>query len=285
MIDFRKYSINIGGRLVELAKPQVMGILNVTPDSFYSASRCGEDRDIIRQRVRQIVDEGADMIDVGGYSSRSGADDVSAEEEYRRLRIGLEIIAEEAPDMIISVDTFRASVAERCVEECGAHIINDISGGDMDKDMFLTVARLHVPYILMHMRGTPATMTQLTEYENVTADVIKDLAFKADRLRRLGVCDIIVDPGFGFSKNVAQNYELTRHLHEFVEMGYPVLVGISRKSMIYKLLATKPEAALNGTTVLNTFALMQGAHILRVHDVKAAVEAVKIVSATNGNEF
>lgn len=278
MVDFRKYSINIGGSLVELSRPQVMGILNVTPDSFYSGSRCGVDEEVIRCRVRQIVDEEADMIDVGGYSSRQGADDISPDEEFGRLRTGLRIIAEEAPGMVVSVDTFRADVARRCVEECGAHIINDISGGDMDDAMFATVADLHVPYILMHMRGTPATMNTLTDYADVTADVILDLARKADRLRRLGVCDIIIDPGFGFSKTVEQNYEMMHNLHEFVEMNYPVLVGISRKSMIYKLLGTSPEEALNGTTVLNTLALMQGAHILRVHDVRAAVEAVRIVA-------
>ncbi len=229
-----------------------------------------------------MLDEGADMIDIGGYSSRPGADDISPEEELERLRTGLKIIAEEAPDMIVSVDTFRADVARRCVEECGAHIINDNSGGDLDSDMFTTVASLHVPYILMHMRGTPATMTRLTDYECVTADVIKDLQAKACKLRLLGVNDIIIDPGFGFSKTVEQNYELMRNLNEFINMNFPILVGISRKSMIYRLLGTSAEEALNGTTVLNTMAALQGSHILRVHDVKAAVETVKIVAATTG---
>lgn len=280
MAKFRNYSLNIGGRLVEIDRPQVMGILNVTPDSFYSGSRCGVDEEVIRHRVRQMVAEGADMIDIGGYSSRSGADDISPEEEYSRLSTGLRIIHEEAPrEMIVSVDTFRASVARRCVEECGAHIINDISGGDLDSDMHATVAELHVPYILMHMRGTPATMSGLTQYECVTADVIKDLQAKAFHLRRLGVNDIIIDPGFGFSKTVEQNYEMMRDLGEFIAMDYPVLVGISRKSMIYRLLGTSPEEALNGTTALNTIAALSGAHILRVHDVKEAVEAVRIVEA------
>lgn len=282
MAKFCSYSINIGGRLMTIDRPQVMGILNVTPDSFYSGSRCGVDEAVIRGRVRQMLDEGADMIDIGGYSSRPGADDISPEEELERLRTGLKIIAEEAPDMIVSVDTFRADVARRCVEECGAHIINDISGGDLDSDMFATVASLHVPYILMHMRGTPATMTQLTDYECVTADVIKDLQAKACKLRLLGVNDIIIDPGFGFSKTVEQNYELMRNLNEFINMDFPILVGISRKSMIYRLLGTSAEEALNGTTVLNTMAALQGSHILRVHDVKAAVETVKIVAATTG---
>ena len=280
MVKFRNYSLNIGGRLVEIDRPQVMGILNVTPDSFYSGSRCGVDEEVIRHRVRQMVAEGADMIDIGGYSSRPGADDISPEEEYSRLSTGLRIIHEEAPqEMIVSVDTFRASVARRCVEECGAHIINDISGGDLDSDMHATVAELHVPYILMHMRGTPATMSGLTQYECVTADVIKDLQAKAFHLRRLGVNDIIIDPGFGFSKTVEQNYEMMRDLGEFIAMDYPVLVGISRKSMIYRLLGTSPEEALNGTTALNTIAALSGAHILRVHDVKEAVEAVRIVEA------
>ena len=282
MAKFCSYSINIGGRLMTIDRPQVMGILNVTPDSFYSGSRCGVDEAVIRGRVRQMLDEGADMIDIGGYSSRPGADDISPEEELERLRTGLKIIAEEAPDMIVSVDTFRADVARRCVEECGAHIINDISGGDLDSDMFATVASLHVPYILMHMRGTPATMTRLTDYECVTADVIKDLQAKACKLRLLGVNDIIIDPGFGFSKTVEQNYELMRNLNEFINMDFPILVGISRKSMIYRLLGTSAEEALNGTTVLNTMAALQGSHILRVHDVKAAVETVKIVAATTG---
>ena len=274
--------MNIGGRLVEINRPQVMGILNVTPDSFYSGSRCGVDEAVIRRRVRQMIDEGADMIDIGGYSSRPGADDISPEEEYLRLKTGLRIIAEEAPGVITSVDTFRASGARRCVEECGAHIINDISGGDLDSAMYATVAELRVPYILMHMRGTPATMTQLTDYECVTADVIKDLQQKACSLRLLGVNDIIIDPGFGFSKTLEQNYELMRNLEAFVEMDFPLLVGISRKSMIYRLLGTTPEEALNGTTVLNTIASLGGAHILRVHDVRAAVETVKIVAATTG---
>lgn len=282
MSDFKKYSINIGGRLLEIDRPQVMGILNVTPDSFFSGSRCGSNDAVIRCRVKQMIAEGADMIDIGGYSSRPGADDIPPEEEYARLRKGIAIIHEEAPNAVISVDTFRADVARRCVIECGAHIINDISGGDLDSDMFTTVAELNVPYILMHMRGTPATMTSLTEYDDVTADVIADLMAKASRLKELGVSDIILDPGFGFSKTVEQNYEMLRNIHNFVELNMPVLVGISRKSMIYKLLGTSPEESLNGTTVLNTIALLQGAHILRVHDVQAAVEAVRIVAATTG---
>lgn len=281
-IEFKKYSLNVGGKLFEICRPQIMGILNVTPDSFYSASRCGTDAGAIRRRVRQMLDEGVDMIDIGGYSSRPGADDVSPDEEYERLRKGIQIIREETADMPISVDTFRAEVAYRCVTECGADIVNDISGGDLDSGMFDVVAQLNVPYVLMHMRGTPSTMQTLTDYDDVTADVIADLQKKVNRLRLLGVNDIILDPGFGFSKNVEQNYELMRNVSAFTELEMPVLVGISRKSMIYKLLGSSPEESLNGTTVLNTLALMQGAHILRVHDVKAAVEAMKIVGATTG---
>lgn len=282
MDTFKKYSINLGGKLFLIDRPQVMGILNVTPDSFYSGSRCGSDENVIRKRVRQIASEGADMVDIGGYSSRPGADDISPDEEFTRLKKGLSIIREEIPDIPVSIDTFRASVARRCIEEFGPCIINDISGGDLDGDMFGTVAELKVPYILMHMRGTPATMTSLTDYENVTADVILDLMHKVERLQELGVNDIILDQGFGFSKNLEQNYELMRGVRNFVDLDFPLLVGISRKSMIYKLLGSSPEESLNGTTVLNTIAIEQGAHILRVHDVKEAVEAVKIVGATFG---
>ena len=263
-----------------IERPQVMGILNVTPDSFYSGSRCGVDEAVIRRRVRQMIEEGADMIDIGGYSSRRGADDISPEEEYSRLRTGLKIIAEEAPGVITSVDTFRAEVARRCVEECGAHIINDISGGDLDSNMFATVASLRVPYILMHMRGTPATMTQLTDYECVTADVIKDLQAKACKLRLLGVNDIIIDPGFGFSKTVEQNYEVLRRMQEFEALGCPLLAGLSRKSMFYKPLGITPEEALNATTAANMLALERGANILRVHDVRAAVETREVYVRT-----
>lgn len=259
-----------------------MGILNVTPDSFFCDSRCDED-DKITARVRQIVTEGARIIDIGGYSSRPGAKDISATEEYDRLAHGLAIIKREAPEMIVSVDTFRADVARRCVEDWGVDIINDISGGTLDKNMFDTVADLKVPYILMHMRGTPATMQQFTQYDNVTGDVIQELSEKVLQLKEKGVQDIIIDPGFGFSKTVEQNYELMNHCEEFHCMGFPLLVGISRKSMIYKALDLTPATALNGTTVLNTIATLKGAHILRVHDVKEAVETVKIVQLTQNN--
>lgn len=270
------YTINAGGRLLDLQKPVVMGILNATPDSFYAGSRTQTEAEIAA-RVHQIVDEGAGIIDVGAYSSRPGADDVPAEEEARRLRHALDIVRREAPDAIISVDTFRADVAKMCVEEGGAHIINDISGGTLDKNMFRTVARLRVPYILMHIQGEPHTMQQAPHYDNLEQEVFLFLSQRVDQLRQLGVADIILDPGFGFGKTLAHNYELMNRLEDFREFDLPLLVGISRKSMIYKLLGTTPVEALGGTIALNTIALMKGAHILRVHDVRAAVETVRIV--------
>lgn len=270
------YTINAGGRLLDLQTPVVMGILNATPDSFYAGSRTQTEAEIAA-RVHQIVDEGAGIIDVGAYSSRPGADDVPAEEEARRLRHALDIVRREAPDAIISVDTFRADVAKMCVEEGGAHIINDISGGTLDKNMFRTVARLRVPYILMHIQGEPHTMQQAPHYDNLEQEVFLFLSQRVDQLRQLGVADIILDPGFGFGKTLAHNYELMNRLEDFREFDLPLLVGISRKSMIYKLLGTTPVEALGGTIALNTIALMKGAHILRVHDVRAAVETVRIV--------
>ena len=273
MQKFEKFSINIGGKLHFIERPWVMGILNVTPDSFYTGSRCQSDEASAR-RAEQMVAEGAEIIDVGGYSSRSGADDVTPEEEFRRLSQGIEAVRKAAGDEYpISIDTFRASVARRCIDKYGALIINDISGGTLDKQMFSTVAELKVPYILMHMRGTPSTMQSLTKYDNLLADIIADLAFKASTLTQMGVSDIIIDPGFGFSKDVEQNYELMAHLDEFHALGLPILVGISRKSMIYKPLGITPADALAGTIALNTAAIMAGAHIIRVHDVASAVQA------------
>lgn len=276
------YSINAGGRLLDLSTPVVMGILNATPDSFYAGSRTQTEAEIAR-RVRQIVDEGAAIIDIGAYSSRPGADDVPADEEMQRLRHALAIVRREVPDAIISIDTFRADVARRCVEEEGAHIINDISGGLLDKNMFRTVARLGVPYILMHIQGTPRTMQLHPHYDNLEQEVFLFLSERVDRLRSLGVRDIILDPGFGFGKTLAHNYELMNHLEDFAEFDLPLLVGISRKSMIYRLLGGTPDDALGGTIALNTVALLKGAHILRVHDVRAAVETVRIVQALRGN--
>ena len=268
--------INVNGHLMDLSEPQVMGILNVTPDSFYAGSRDVTERDTL-DRLRQIADEGASIIDIGAYSSRPDADDVSMEEEMKRMRMGLELIQKHHPGAIVSVDTFRADVAKMCVEEYGVAIINDISAGQMDADMFTTVARLGVPYIIMHMQGTPQTMQIRPRYDNLLKEIFYYFSEKVQRLRDLGVKDIIIDPGFGFGKTLEHNYELMNHLEEFRLFELPLLVGVSRKSMIYKLLGTSPEEALNGTTTLHAIALQKGAHILRVHDVKAAVETVSIV--------
>lgn len=268
-------TINIKGQLVDFNEPLVMGIVNITPDSFYSASRKQDEADIIA-RIQQIVDEGGKIIDIGGQSSNPKSPFLSAEEEMSRLRYALAIINREFPDITISVDTFYGSVAAECVEKYGVAIINDISGGQIDKDMFKTAARLQVPYILMHMRGTPQDMNQKTDYKNLIQDIFLYFSEKIRELNLLGVNDIIVDPGFGFSKTLDQNYELFAALRGFEILDCPLLVGISRKSMIYNLLGISSAESLNGTTVLNTFALQNGANILRVHDVKAAVEAVKI---------
>lgn len=270
------HTLNLRGKLYSLCEPKIMGILNVTPDSFYAESRTSNEEHIAA-RVQQLMDDGADMIDIGGYSSRPGADDVSPEEEMNRLRRGLRVVRRFYPEVPISVDTFRADVARMCVEEEGADIINDISGGMMDRQMFRTVARLGVPYILMHMQGTPDTMQQAPYYDNLRREVMLYFAERIDRLCQMGAKDIIVDPGFGFGKTLEHNYELFHHLDDFNLFNLPLLVGISRKSMIYKLLGGTPQTSLNGTTVLNTIALMKGAHILRVHDVKEAVEAKRIV--------
>mgnify|MGYP004589835053 FL=1 len=270
------YSINVNGKLIDLAKPQVMGILNVTPDSFYSGSRKQTEEDI-RNRVKQIINEGGQMIDIGAYSSRPGADDVSTREEMARLRHGMKIVNEMAPDMPVSVDTFRADVAKMCVEELGVGIINDISGGELDKRMFETVAKLGVPYILMHMKGTPQTMQQAPHYDDLMKEIMLYFAEKIQKLRDLGQKDIILDPGYGFAKTIEHNYELLGHQEMLHVFELPLLVGISRKSMIYRLLGSSPEESLNGTSVLNTIALQKGASILRVHDVKECVEVVKIV--------
>lgn len=270
--------INVNGFLLDLSSPCVMGILNVTPDSFYAGSRMQTEIDITH-RIEQIVGEGAGIIDVGAYSSRSNAENVSPAEEMERLRMGLGILRKVQPDAVVSVDTFRANVARMCVEEYGVAIINDIAAGEMDGDMFRTVADLNVPYIMMHMQGTPQNMQQNPHYDNLLKEVFMYFARKVQQLRDLGVKDIILDPGFGFGKTVEHNYELLAHLEEFRIFELPLLAGVSRKSMIYRLLGTTPQEALNGTTVLDTICLLKGADILRVHDVREAVETVKIVEA------
>lgn len=274
--------INVNGSLLDLSQPRVMGILNVTPDSFYAGSRTQTEAEIVR-RVKQIVSEGAAIIDIGAYSSRPNADNVSAREEMERLRMGLKILFEIQPDAVVSVDTFRADVARMCVEEYGVAIINDIAAGEMDANMFHTVAALNVPYIMMHMQGTPQSMQQHPHYDNLLKEVFLYFARKVQQLRDLGVKDIILDPGFGFGKTMEHNYELLSHLEEFRIFKLPLLVGVSRKSMIYRLLDITPQEALNGTTVLDTICLLKGADILRVHDVKEAVETVRIVQAMRNN--
>lgn len=277
----KKLTINARGHLLQLTRPQVMGILNLTPDSFYDAGSYAT-REQIHRRVADMIAAGVDIIDVGGYSSRPGCADVSPDEEMRRLATGLDVLRRLAPHAIVSVDTFRADVARRCIEQYDVQIINDISAGEADEAMFPLVASMQVPYIMMHMRGTPATMMQQENlrYDNIVADVLQYFAAKIERLTLMGVNDIIIDPGFGFSKTLAHNYTLLRHLDEFLPLGLPLLVGISRKSMIYKLLDITPADSLNATTALNVLALLGGADILRVHDVREAVEAVKIVTQT-----
>ena len=271
------YSLNCSGKLLSLDAPKVMGILNATPDSFFAGSRKQTERELM-ERVQQILSEGGSIIDVGAYSTRPGATVVSAEEEWQRLEQALRIVHREAPEAILSVDTFRADIARRSVETFGVSIINDISGGDADAQMFDTVAELRVPYVLMHCQGTPPTMQQAPTYKNVTAEVITDLSRKVRQLRQRGVRDTIIDPGFGFGKTLEHNYTLLRQLEDFRIFNLPLLVGISRKSMITRPLDITANGALNGTTALNAFALMKGANILRVHDVKAAAEVVKLYS-------
>ena len=269
-------TINLKGTLRSLDEPIVMGILNATPDSFYAGSRQQSEADVV-QRIETIISEGGALIDVGGYSSRPDAADVSEADEWARLEPVLSRLQRDYPQVPVSVETFRATIARRAVEEYGVAMINDISGGSLDEGMYATIATLGVPYVLMHMRGTPRTMQQQTDYDDVVEAVMMYFASELRTLRRLGVIDVILDPGFGFAKTLDQNYTLMRALSEFeARFEEPLLVGISRKSMIYRLLGGTPDDSLNGTTVLHTYALMHGANILRVHDVRAAAEAVRI---------
>lgn len=272
----KPFSLNIGGTLREFTRTAVMGILNLTDDSFYAASRVGSEGELAARAARMAA-EGADFIDLGAYSTRPGAAEVPAELEAERLLRAIPVVRQAAPGALISVDTFRADVARRAIG-AGAHIINDVAGGNLDPDMYRTVAELHVPYILGHMRGTPADMQEYTTYEDVARDVLSELGDRYQQLALLGVADIIIDPCFGFSKTLEQNYDLLAHLELLGLFHCPVLVGFSRKSMITRLLGTDAGHALNGTTVLNTLALDRGAAILRVHDVAPAVEAVRIYS-------
>lgn len=274
-------TINIKGELLELSQPIVMGILNITPDSFFAESRKQGEQEIVA-RVAGILTQGGKIVDIGAQSTRPSSTLLSSKEEIERLKPALNIINKEFPDAILSVDTFYSDVARFCVEEHGVDIINDISGGEMDKNMFDTVASLNVPYILMHMRGTPQTMSKLTDYDNLIQDIFYYFSKKIAELHLKGVNDIIIDPGFGFSKTIDQNYELMASLKGFSIFDLPLLVGISRKKMIYNLIDSTAEASLNGTSILNTFALQNGADILRVHDVKEAVEAVRITEKLKG---
>lgn len=270
--------LKLKGKLYDLRTPVVMGVVNITPDSFFAFSRYKSDRTLLQQ-VETFLAEGATIIDVGGYSTRPQAAPVSVDEEIKRISEALEIICKRFPETVLSVDTFRSPVARMAVQEYGVAMINDIGGGTLDQLMFETIADLQVAYVLMHTRGNPQHMQEQTQYEDVVADVLQFLAKRVAQLRLLGVHDVVIDPGFGFAKTLEQNYEMMSKLPVFRQIQAPLLVGISRKSMIYKLLEITPEEALNGTTALNMLALMGGASILRVHDVKEAVEAIRIFNA------
>ena len=275
--------LNIRGSLFSLEKPIVMAILNATPDSFVPSTRLADEDAVLRAAERALA-AGAAILDIGGYSTRPGAPVVSPEEEWRRVKMAASAIQREFPDAIMSVDTFRANVARRAVEETGVAIINDISGGELDKQMFDTVASLQVPYILMHMRGTPATMQMLTDYDDLLSDMIAYFQVRLDRLSQLGVADVILDPGFGFSKTLEQNYLLLNRMHELSVLDRPILAGLSRKSMLYKALGITQEESLNATTAVNMVALLGGAKILRVHDTKAAAETIAIYNQLQQNQ-
>jgi dihydropteroate synthase len=282
VIEKPKY-INTAGRLLDLSIPKVMGVLNITPDSFYKGSRVTDEKEIIGVAGNMLKD-GADMLDIGGYSSRPGAADVSPEEERKRVINAICLIHREFPDAILSIDTFRSEIAYEAVTKCGASIINDISGGEADTNMFSIVRSLNVPYIIMHMKGKPENMQDNPVYDDVVADILKWFGDRIGKLQYAGVKDIIIDPGFGFGKTINHNFELLNRLGDFSVAGLPLLAGVSRKSMIWKTLEVIPEEALNGTTVLNTVALLKGADILRVHDVKEAVQAVKLVCLIRDSE-
>lgn len=268
-------TINCKGTLIDLSTPKVMGILNMTPDSFYDGGVLQNEKDILGQ-AEKMLNEGATFLDIGGYSSRPNAKDISATEEISRVIPAVEIVLKNFPEALISIDTFRSEVAKKAIES-GAVIINDIAAGMLDEAMLPTVAELQVPYVMMHMRGTPKTMHSLTEYEHVTLEVLRYFAERMATARALGINDLIADPGFGFAKTREQNFELLNQLKLFKNLEIPLLIGLSRKSMIYKTLGIKPQEALNGTTALNSIALLKGAHILRVHDVKEALECVELV--------
>jgi dihydropteroate synthase len=274
--------INIGGKLLDLGVPRVMGIMNITPDSFYEGSRISSDEDVLKVAA-SMINDGADILDVGGYSSRPYAAVVSPEEEKKRVLGAITLISRNFPGAVISIDTFRSEIAFEAVKQCGAHIINDISGGEADDKMFSLVRELNVPYIMMHMQGNPETMQVNPVYEDIVPEILKWFGSRIVALQYAGVKDIILDPGIGFGKTIKHNFEILRKLSDFAVTGLPLLVGFSRKSMISSTLAITSNEALNGTTVLNTIALMGGADIIRVHDVKEAKEAVKLVERLKGS--
>ena len=271
----QKYTFQIKGRVYSLDKPKIMGILNLTPDSFFEGSRVRLEEKMILNTAEKMISEGADFLDIGGYSTRPGALDISMEEEVQRVAPGISLIKREFPETLISVDTFRSGVAKHAVES-GADLINDISAGNLDSQMLATVAKLDIPYIAMHMRGTPQTMQEETIYQDLIPEILSYFSQKLEQFRKLGIKDVIIDPGFGFAKTREQNFQLLRDLKSLRSLGLPILAGVSRKSMIYKTLQISPSEALNGTTALNMFALSQGANILRVHDVKEAKETVTL---------
>ncbi len=271
----RKQTINCRGELIDLSEPKVMGILNVTTDSFYDGGKYNSDLEIMKQ-LNRMLSEGCDILDIGAYSSRPGAKDVSSDKELSRLLSVLDLVRKDFPDIIISVDTFRSEVAKKVIKEFNVNIINDISAGDLDDKMHEVVADLNVPYIMMHMKGVPRNMQQDPQYTNVVKEIISYFSIKLEKLNLMGLNDVILDPGFGFGKTVDHNYQLLKHLDDFKIFELPLLVGVSRKSIINKVLEIKPDEALNGTSVLNTFALLGGANILRVHDVKEAKETIKL---------
>lgn len=276
--------MELNNKHIDLSVPRVMTIVNVTPDSFYDGCRSFTEEEIERHVVRAI-EEGADMLDVGGYSSRPNADDVAVDEEIARVGRAMKVIRRVCPEMVVSIDTFRAEVVRRIVDEWGACIVNDISAGELDPEMITTVARLGLPYVAMHMRGTPTTMQSMTDYGDIVEEVRSYFVQKISELRAAGIEDIVIDPGFGFAKTLEQNYQLMSGLHRLNDLGAPMLVGISRKSMIYNLLGCTPAEALNGTTALHLEALRQGAKILRVHDTREAVEVVKIYNQLNKSDL
>ena len=272
-------TINVKGKLIDLSHPIIMGILNITPDSFYDGGFYNSEKKIIAQ-VKKMINDGASIIDIGGYSSRPGAEDISVETELSRVLTVIKAIKHKFPETLISIDTFRSEVAKKAVK-AGADIINDISGGSLDKKMFNTVSELNVPYIIMHMKGNPRNMIKKTKYEDVLKEIIRYFSKKIHLATKAGIKDIIIDPGFGFAKNVEQNFNILNNLDYLKYLDKPILIGVSRKSMIYKTLEVTPKDALNGSTVLHTISLLKGAKIIRTHDVKEANEAIKLVSQLN----